>query len=112
MNSLVGSGVAVLLCSAAAIGCYRPASEVVDARDEGEGTARVYLVPADQAHRLVIAALRKEGAAVIEEYPHGGYVLAIFDESVISGGTNAGVWIEPVSPTRSKITIVTQRRRR
>jgi hypothetical protein len=53
---------------------------------------------------------RWEGADSIEEHRSDGYMLTSEGMNFVSYGAVMGAWIERVSPSESKVTVITKRR--
>lgn len=85
-------------------------SDVVQSKERGRGTSKVYPVNADQAWEIAKTVFRWERADAVEEHRSEGYMLTSSGESLISWGTVMGVWIEPVNNDSTKVTAVIKRK--
>jgi hypothetical protein len=97
-----------------AIGCasYNELSrEVVAAGKTGkDGVSKVYPVDADQAWEITSAVFRWEKTDEIVEHRDENYVITSTGMKMVAFGSVMGVWIEPVDPNNTKITVITKRR--
>jgi hypothetical protein len=87
----------------------RSMSDVVEAHQEGDGTAATYPADARRAFTLAAAVLRAEGADAVEQHPEGNYMLATFSADSVSYGTLVGVWIEPRGATSASVRVISKR---
>jgi hypothetical protein len=95
---LIVAGLAALNgCGGATMG------DVLDARQEGRGTQRVYPISATDAWEIARTVFRREGAAAIEEHRADGYMLTSFGRQ-----TFAGAWITPKGLDSSTVTVITK----
>ena len=102
--------IAVLALGALASGCAT-LNDVVQAKQSGrEGTTRDYAVSPDQAWEISKTVFRWEGADAIEEHREQGYMLTSSGLNFVSYGTVMGAWVEPASPSLTRVTVVTKRR--
>ena len=85
-------------------------SDVVQSKERGRGTSKVYPVNADQAWEIAKTVFRWERTDAVEEHRSEGYMLTSSGESLISWGTVMGVWIEPVNNGSTKVTAVIKRK--
>jgi hypothetical protein len=85
-------------------------SDVVQSKERGRGTSKVYPVNADQAWEIAKTVFRWERTDAVEEHRSEGYMLASSGESLISWGTVMGVWVEPVNRDSTSVTVVIKRR--
>jgi len=85
-------------------------SDVVQSKERGRGTSKVYPVNADQAWEIAKTVFRWERTDAVEEHRSEGYMLTSSGESLISWGTVMGVWIEPVDNGSTKVTAVIKRK--
>ena len=85
-------------------------SDVVQSKERGRGTSKVYPVNADQAWEIAKTVFRWERTDAVEEHRSEGYMLTSSGESLISWGTVMGVWIEPVNNDSTKVTAVMKRK--
>ena len=79
-------------------------SDVVQSKERGRGTSKVYPVNADQAWEIAKTVFRWERTDAVEEHRSEGYMLASSGESLISWGTVTGVWVEPVNSDSTRVT--------
>jgi hypothetical protein len=84
--------------------------DVIQSKERGEGTRKVYPVNADQAWEIAKAVFRWERTDAIEEHRSEGYMLTSSRESLISWGTVMGVWIESVDNDNTRVTAIIKRR--
>jgi len=84
--------------------------DVVQSKERGEGTSRVYPVNADQAWEIAKTVFRWERTETVEEHRSEGYMLTSSEESLISWGAMIGVWIEPVNNDSTRVTFVVRRK--
>jgi hypothetical protein len=85
-------------------------SDVVQSKERGRGTSKVYPVNADQAWEIAKTVFRWERADAVEEHRSEGYMLTSSGESPISWGIVIGVWIDPVNNDSTKVTAVIKRK--
>ncbi len=85
-------------------------SEVVKAKEAGEGTTKIYPVNFEQAWEIAKKVFRWEGADAIEEHKSEGYMLASSGMNLVSYGSVMGAWIEPIDKDSTRVTIITKRR--
>lgn len=105
---MIGARVGWLLVSlAAAPGCASM-SDVVAERDRGGGTARTYPAPALVVHGEARPALLEAGAEEVREYPT--HFTAEAGMSLFSMGAVGALFIEPVGPYETRVTVVVKRR--
>jgi hypothetical protein len=97
----------ILLVSLLFIGCATM-SDVLKGKDDG--TVSSYAVNSDQAWEIAMAVLRWEGCETIEEHRSLGYMLTTVGENFVSAGCLVGVWVEPLEPNNTKVTVVTKRK--
>jgi hypothetical protein len=100
---------AMIAVTATVTGCQEQAS-VMSSFDAHEGTTAVYPVDAAHAFDTAMLVLHQEGACSVEDHRGEGYLLADYDMTPVSWGTFAGVWVEPVAPHTSRVTVVTKRK--
>ena len=79
-------------------------SDVVQSKERGRGTSKVYPVNADQTWEIAKTVFRWERTDAVEEHRSEGYMLASSGESLISWGTLTGVWVEPVNSDSTRVT--------
>ncbi len=84
--------------------------DVVQSKERGGGTSKVYPINADQAWEIAKTAFRWERTEAVEEHRSEGYMLTSIGESLISWGTMLGVWVEPVNDNRTRVTVVIKRK--
>jgi hypothetical protein len=85
--------------------------EVVAAGKAGKnGISKVYPVDTDQAWEITRAVFRWEKTDEIVEHRNENYVLTSTGMKMVAFGSVIGVWIEPVDPDHTKITVITRRR--
>lgn len=97
----------IFLMFLALTGC-QTLGDVVKAKQEG--TSKVYPVTADQAWTITMAVFRWEGADAIEEHRAEGYMLTSTSPGLATYGTVMGAWIDPITSTKTQVTVVTKRR--
>jgi hypothetical protein len=113
-----GSGGALLfrllvlgaIAAASPVGGCASMSDVIHEKQSGGGTTVAYPVGKDDAWKIAMAAFRWGGADAIEEHKDAGYMLTSSGASVGTKGTMMGVWVEPIGPQQSRVTVVTKRR--
>ena len=98
-----------LLILVYATGCVTM-SDVVRSKERGKGTSKVYRLNADEAWEVAKTVFRWEEAEAIEEHRSEGYMLTSIGESSISWGAIMGVWVEPVTKDRTRVTVVVKRK--
>ena len=98
-----------LLIGVCITGCAT-VSDVLRSKEQGKGTSKVYRLNADEAWEAAKTVFRWEEAEAIEEHRSEGYMLTSIGESSISWGALMGVWIEPVSKDRTRVTVVVKRK--
>jgi len=84
-------------------------SDVVQSKERGGGTSKVYPVNGDQAWEIAKTVFRWEQTDAVEEHRSEGYMLASSRGSLISWGTVMGVWVEPVNRESTSVTVVIKR---
>jgi hypothetical protein len=85
--------------------------EVIIAKQNGkEGIEKVYPVNKDQAWKIALAVLRWERSNDIDEHYMENYMLTSIGPRLCPCKTAVGVWIEPMSDDRCKVTIITKGR--
>ena len=91
-------------------GCAGSMSAVLREKQEGQGTAQNYSLPADRAWQIAETILRWDGAATVEEHREGNYMLTTMYGAVTVQGADPtvyiGAWIEPSSGDQVKLTCV------
>ena len=86
-------------------------SDVIQSKEEGKGTSKVYSVNADQAWEIARTVFRWEGTDAIEEHRTEGYMLtSTGPDNLTTAGAVMGAWIEPVDKNSTRVTVVTKRR--
>jgi len=85
-------------------------SDLVQSKERGRGTSKVYHVNADQAWEIARTVFRWERTDAVEEHRSEGYMLTSSGESLISWGTVMGVWVEPVNRDSTRVTVVIKRK--
>jgi hypothetical protein len=83
---------------------------VVQSKERGKGTSKVYPVNTDEAWEIVKTVFRWEETEDVEDHRAEGYMLARSGDSLTSWGTVMGVWIEPVRKDKTKVTVVVKRK--
>ncbi|HET6420189.1 MAG TPA: hypothetical protein VFG19_08540 [Geobacteraceae bacterium] len=85
--------------------------EVIKARNSGkEGVTKVYPVDEEQAWDITRAVFRWEKTDPIQENHVENYVIAGMGMKMVAFGSVMGVWIEPVDPGHTKLTVISMRR--
>lgn len=85
--------------------------EVIEAGKAGkDGVAKVYPVDTDQAWEITSAVFRWEKTDEIVEHRDENYVITSTGMKMVAFGSVMGVWIEPMDPNNTKITVITRRR--
>ncbi len=85
--------------------------EVITAREEGNiGIAKVYQISTAQAWDITEAVFRWEKTDEVEEHRDENYVLTSTGMKMVAFGSVMGVWIEPIDPNNTKVTVITKRR--
>ena len=97
-------------CIALLGGCMTSMSDVLTARQKGEGTTVTYPVSFDNAWEISKAVFRWEKTEAIEEHKLEGYMLTSAGQNWVSAGAVIGAFIEPVDSSTMKVTIVTKRK--
>ena len=103
---LSGAALLVLLGS----GCVRGVGTVLEAREAGEGTAKVYPVTSDQAWDISRSVFRWERADAIEEHRPEGYMLTTIGENYVSKGSVCGAWLKKLDDRNTEVTVISRRR--
>ncbi len=85
-------------------------SDVIVAKEEGEGTVETYAVATDKAWEISRQVLRWEGAEGIEEHRDEGYMLTTIGANLVSAGSVVGIWVEKAGTGKSKVTAITKRK--
>jgi hypothetical protein len=87
--------------------------DVEVAHAHGDGTTRLYDVPADRALVLARTVLEHEGASTVVDASQPGGLLAIVEGRVFPPryGATCGVWVEAQDATHARVTVVTKRER-
>jgi hypothetical protein len=99
----------VMLCLASLTGC-QSMRHVMQEKDTGGGTTRVYPVSVDQAWELSKTVFRWSGTDAIEEHRNQGYMLTSSGMNLVTAGAVMGAWMEPAGRGQTKVTVVTKRR--
>jgi len=92
-------------------GCATTFSDLVRAKEAGEGMSRVYRVNADRAWEVAKRVTQWEGIGDIRESRADGFMLIKSGADWYYKGTLIGVWIEPIDQDQSKVTVITKARR-
>jgi hypothetical protein len=111
MNARTLSHQAVLVTALAVLsGCAGSMAEVLREKQEGQGLAATYSMPASRAWEMAETILRWDGAGTIEEHRDGNFLLTtIYNPWVLQGAdpvTYVGAWIEPEAGNLVKLTCV------
>ena len=98
-----------LLVALAIPGC-QSLDAVLESRERGEGTAKVYPVSFAKAWDLTRTLLREVKVDPIEEHRDEGYMLTSTTSFFITHGCYIGVWIQAAGAHSSKVTVITRRK--
>jgi hypothetical protein len=109
MNSRAMKMIGFLLIGICLTGCATTRG-VVQSKERGKGTSKVYPVNTDEAWEIVKTVFRWEETEDVEDHRAEGYMLARSGDSLTSWGTVMGVWIEPVRKDKTKVTVVVKRK--
>lgn len=83
-------------------------ADVMKTKDEGGGTSQIYPVDKDQAFEIAMTVFHWEGSDAVEAHQLQGYMLVTYPFiPMLTGGGNAGVWIEPQGTGQVRVTVVT-----
>jgi hypothetical protein len=85
-------------------------TDVIEEKQEGGGTTKVYPVNNDQAWEIARTVFRWSGTDAIEEHRDQGYMLTSSGMNLVSAGAVMGAWVEPVGQEQTRVTVVTKRR--
>src|SRR5262245_25582556 len=99
----------LVLCPWAAACAMSNMSDVLADRKAGSGTGVAYPLSKEQAWDVSRTVLLWCKANVIDEHKTEDHMLAECS-NVWGHGGYAGVWLKPVSPTSTEVTVVTRRR--
>jgi len=105
MRVLIGLGLCILFLSSCST-----LNSVVQAKEDGKGTVKVYDVNTDQAWDIAKRSFRWAGSDAIEEYEDEGYMLTSKGMNLVSSGSVMGAWIESDGDGKSKVTVISKRR--
>ena len=85
--------------------------EVTSAKKDGNGgVAKIYPVNINQAWDITEAVFRWEKTDEIEEHRNENYVITSTGMKMVAFGSVMGIWIEPVDPNNTRVTVITKRR--
>lgn len=107
MRGLRAPWVVAAALSSLSAGCAS-ASDVVVARNAGDGTTRTFPVPPQVAFAAARDALTSERVDSIHEYP--AHIIADTGMTFSSWGAYVGVFIEPIGPWASRVVVVVKRK--
>ncbi len=85
-------------------------SHVVQEKEAGGGTTKVYPVNSNQVWEIARTVFRWSGTDAIEEHRDQRYMLTSSGMNLVSAGAVMGAWVEPVGQEQTKVTVVTKRR--
>ncbi len=85
-------------------------NSVIEAKEDGKGTVKVYDINMDDAWTLAKKSFRWGGADAIEEYKEEGYMLTSKGMNLVSSGSVMGAWLEKVDDDKTRVTVITKRR--
>lgn len=97
----------LLVSTSITTGCATMA-DVVGKKEDG--TSQIYPVNADQAWEIAKVVFRTEGTDAIEEHRAEGYMLTSSGMNLVSWGAVMGAWIDKVSDSQTRVTVLTKRR--
>lgn len=100
----------LLLIAITSSACMTSMSDVLTAKQNGEGETRNYPVNFETAWGISMAVFRWEKTEAIEEHKLEGYMLTNAGQNLISAGSVMGAFIEPIDSNNVKVTIVSKRR--
>ncbi len=101
----------ILVCVLSMLtGCMTSMSDILTARQNGEGETKTYAVPMNQAWEISKSVFRWEKTETIEEHQLEGYMLTSAGQNMISAGAVIGAFFEKVDTANTKVTIITKRR--
>lgn len=103
------SGLAMALAVISLTSCASM-SDVINSKEKGKGTTKVYPVSQQQAWEIAKTVFRWEGSDAIEEHRKEGYMLTSSGMTMFSYGTVMGAWIGKGNPKGTKVTVITKRR--
>lgn len=92
-------------------GCLASMSDILTAKQNGEGLTRVYDIDYDTAWEISKAVLRWEKTETIEEHKLEGYMLTFAGENLISEGTVMGAFFDVVDSQHTQVTFISKRKK-
>jgi hypothetical protein len=107
---LISTVVLLILTVIVFSGCMTSMSDVLGAKQKGEGETRNYPVTFETAWAISMAVFRWEKTEGIEEHKLEGYMLTSAGQNFISAGSVMGAFIEPIDSNNVKVTIISKRR--
>jgi hypothetical protein len=83
---------------------------VIEAKADGKGTVKEYDLNYDDAWLLAKKSFRWAGSEIIEFDKDEGSMLTTTGQNWVSSGSVMGAWVEPISDTRTRVTVISKRR--
>jgi hypothetical protein len=109
MKTSILAAVLILLVPWSA-GCMSSMSDILTARQSGEGETRVYGVNVETAWEISKTVFRWEKTENIEEHKLEGYMLTNAGQNFISAGSVMGAFFEAADSGSTKVTMISKRR--
>jgi hypothetical protein len=112
-DSMKKMWLAVLVVCAAICGCadsHKTYDSVLLAGKSGEGVAREYPVPVNEACAVARAVFRWEQVDSVDENCPENYMIASSGMKMAACGTVMGVWLKPVGHGKTGVTVVARNR--
>lgn len=125
MNNTHRTWVILLVAFAVSAGCAAPRRALIAASSstfhyrlrlkhrQGEGHTTAYTISQDQAYAITLAILRQHNALALENTSADGSLVATLEDpwpllSPEPATTAIGIWITPLNPDRTKVTVLRQ----
>lgn len=91
-------------------GCLTSMSDIITAKQNGEGETHIYPVNLETAWEISKTVFRWEKTETIEEHRLEGYMLTYAGENLITKGSVMGAFFEAVDSASTKVTMISKRR--
>lgn len=102
--------ISLILSGLLAAGCMTSMSDILTAKQNGEGMTQVYPVGLDTAWEISKTVFRWEKTESIEEHRLEGYMLTYAGENMVTKGSVMGAFFEAVNPDSTRVTMISKRR--
>lgn len=91
-------------------GCMTSMSDILTARQKGEGETHTYSVNLETAWEISKTVFRWEKTETIEEHKLEGYMLTNAGGNLITAGSVMGAFFEVVDSSNTRVTMISKRR--